>query len=75
METEYRELHKKETSMGTNLANSCHRLDIHQQNIVDTVQKLDSTMRQVRYLTSEINQMKNGSELTVSIKSGHSSKK
>ncbi|OHW98826.1 hypothetical protein CSPAE12_02516 [Colletotrichum incanum] len=46
MEAHYKKL-QEQTPMGTNLSNSCRRLDIHQQNILDTVQKLDKMMKQM----------------------------
>ncbi|GKT70178.1 hypothetical protein ColTof4_02601 [Colletotrichum tofieldiae] len=69
MEAHYKKL-QEQTPMGTNLSNSCQRLDIHQQNILDTVQKLDKTMKQIECLTSDIDRLKEGNEVTVSIKSG-----
>ncbi|EXF86382.1 hypothetical protein CFIO01_00079 [Colletotrichum fioriniae PJ7] len=68
MEAHYKNL-QKSTPMGTNLTNSSHRLDLHQQTIVETVQKLDTTMKQVDDLTREVSYLKDGSEVTVSFRS------
>ncbi|WQF85903.1 hypothetical protein CDEST_10917 [Colletotrichum destructivum] len=67
METHYKKL-QEQTALGTNLANSCQRLDIHQQNILDTAQKLGKTMKQVESLSHDIDRLKDGNEVTVSIK-------
>ncbi|KAG7044252.1 hypothetical protein JMJ77_0012067 [Colletotrichum scovillei] len=68
MEAHYKNL-QESTPMGTNLSNSCHRLDLHQQTIVETVQKLDTTMKQVDDLTREVTHLRDGSEVTVSFRS------
>ncbi|KAK1674050.1 hypothetical protein BDP55DRAFT_769522 [Colletotrichum godetiae] len=68
MEAHYKGL-QESTPIGTNLGNSCHRLDLHHQTIIETVQKLDTTMKQVDDLTRDFSQSKDGSEVTVSFRS------
>ncbi|TKW55501.1 hypothetical protein CTA1_6906 [Colletotrichum tanaceti] len=66
METHYKKL-QEQTALGTNLANACQRLDIHQQNILDTVHKLDKTMKQVESLTHDIDRLEDGNEREIEL--------
>ncbi|GKT45186.1 uncharacterized protein ColSpa_05367 [Colletotrichum spaethianum] len=69
MEAHYKKL-QEQTPLGTSLSNSCQRLDIHQHNVLETAQKFEKTMKQVARLTVDIDRLKEGNEITVSINSG-----
>ncbi|KAF6823296.1 hypothetical protein CPLU01_11511 [Colletotrichum plurivorum] len=63
-------MESNETEKGTTLANCCGRLDSHQDKIMNMGQKLAAATRQIHYLTSEIHQLNDEKEVTVSFKSG-----
>ncbi|KAK1959967.1 hypothetical protein LY78DRAFT_341727 [Colletotrichum sublineola] len=68
MEAHYGKLLSEQTSAGTALPNACQRLDAHRQSVFETVQRLDVTAKQVEDLAGEIDRLREGSEVTVSIK-------
>ncbi|KAK1985449.1 hypothetical protein LZ30DRAFT_747149 [Colletotrichum cereale] len=70
MEAHYRELLREQTPAGTALPNACRRLDAHRQSVLETVQRLDGTAKQVEGLALDLDRLRGGSEVTVSIKPG-----
>ncbi|EFQ36010.1 uncharacterized protein GLRG_11154 [Colletotrichum graminicola M1.001] len=68
MEAHYRALLREQTSAGTALPNACRRLDAHRQSLLQTVQRLDGTVNQIEGLALDIERLREGSEVTVSIK-------
>ncbi|KAK1594114.1 uncharacterized protein LY79DRAFT_589287 [Colletotrichum navitas] len=70
MEAHYRALLREQTSAGTALPNACRRLDAHRQSVLETVQRLDGTAKQIEGLALDLERLREGSEVTVSIKPG-----
>ncbi|KAK2039200.1 hypothetical protein LZ31DRAFT_634890 [Colletotrichum somersetense] len=70
MEAHYRALLREQTPAGTAPPNACRRLDAHRQSAIEVAQRLNGTAKQFESLALDLERLREGSEVTVSIKPG-----